>query len=228
MKNYTYLLLLVLAIFSSGCSKDELLSFQEKPKVYIYKRSNDQVKDSTTYSFAIRAASIVQDTVFVPLRIMGDASPQDRTVNYQVMSKSTADADSYHLLPAIIKANQFTGYIPVVVKKTAALKTKEGKLWLSLVTSDSFEPGVADQLSYLIKINDFLSRPPSWSDIYLGKYSRVKFELLIKETGYTDFTDVTYREFRFISQLCKNALLLYQAAHGTLYDEDNDEVIFPF
>ncbi|WP_316815744.1 DUF4843 domain-containing protein [Pedobacter nyackensis] len=228
MKNYTYLLLLVLAIFGSGCSKDELLSFQEKPKVYIYKKSNDLVKDSTTYSFAIRAVSIVQDTVFVPLRIMGDAAAQDRTVNYQVMSKSTADADSYQLLPAVIKANQFTGYIPVVVKKTAAIKTKEGKLWLSIAASDSFEPGVADQLNYLIKINDFLSRPSSWSDVYLGKYSRVKFELIIKETGYTDFTNVSFREYRFISQLCKNAVLLYQAAHGTMYDEDDDEVIFPF
>jgi len=230
MKIYTYLVIGLLCTLSFACRKDELLSFNQKPKVYIYKRTLapvSPVKDSATYSFAIKPASVNTDTVFIPIRIMGDAAGHDRKVNYEAMGISTADPESYQLLPAIIKANKFDGTLPVLIKKTPSLKNKEGKLWVTISASDDFDPGVSDQLSYLIKINDFLSRPPSWSDYYFGKYSNVKYGFMIQITGYTAFDNLGVSEMRFISQDCKNALLEYEAQNGTMYDEAGDPVIFP-
>lgn len=230
MKTFIYMAFGVLCAFCQSCRKDELLSFTQKPKVYIYKKTLapvSPVKDSATYSFAIKPLTVVKDTVFVPIRIMGDAAAYDRKVNYGVMEVSDADPASYELLPAVIKAGSFEGRLPVLVKKTASLKQKEGKLWIRIMASDDFDQGVSDQLNYLIKINDFLSRPPSWSDYYFGKYSKVKFGFLIENTGYTAFDNLGVSELRFIVQNCKNALQEYEAQHGTLYDETNDPVIFP-
>ncbi|MDR6785525.1 hypothetical protein ABIE26_004235 [Pedobacter africanus] len=230
MKTLIHILAGLFCTLSYACRKDELVSFNQKPKVYIYKRTQapvSPVKDSATYSFAIKPTSVVSDTVFIPVRIMGDAADHDRKVNYEVMDISTADPESYTLLPAVIKANKFEGTLPVLIRKTPSLKNKEGKLWIAITASDDFDPGVSDQLSYLIKINDFLSRPPSWSDSYFGKYSSVKYGFMIQKTGYTSFDNLGVSEMRFIAQNCKNALLEYEAQNGNMYDEVGDLVIFP-
>lgn len=230
MKTYIYIILSLLCILSSACKKDELLAFDEKPKVYIYKSNVIQlvpIRDSLTFSFAINPASLMSQTIFIPVRIIGNATNSDRKVNYEIMPSSTANTENYELLPAIIKANSFEGTLPILIKRTAALKTKEGKLWVRIIASEDFDPGVADQLSYLVKINDFLSKPASWSNFYFGKYSNVKYDFIIKTTNYTTFEGLGVSEIRFIAQNCKNALLAYEAQNGTLYDEDRDPVVFP-
>lgn len=219
-------------MLSISCQKDKLMFFDEKPKIYIYKTGLEwldsyRIKDSMTYSFAIRPDSISTDTVLVPLRIMGDVVNYDRKVNYEVMGTSLADKESYELLPAIIKANKFDGNIPVLIKRTAALKNKEGRLWLKIIASEDFEPGINDQLTYLIKINDFLSRPATWDDYYLGKYSNTKYDLIIKTTGYVTFDVYSTSQTIYIVQACKNALLEYEELYGPLYDENGEPVTFP-
>ncbi len=226
---YNILFIFSIAITTIACKKEELLSYVYPPSVYIYKRTaTDPIRDSITYSFAIRDKELKQDTVFIPIRIMGNVSDRDRSVRYQVMTSTSADPESYELLPAKIYAGQFEGRLPVAVKRIGSLKEKEGRLWVHLVPSDDFEPGVPDQLRYLIKINDFLSRPESWNDYIFGEYSNVKYDLIIKTTGYVTFAGLGNSEMRFISQNCKNALIDYEREHGTpLLDENRMPVVFP-
>ena len=230
MKTYIHVAIGLLCTLNFACKKDELLSFNEKPKIYIYKNTLapvSPVKDSVTYSFAIKPATIAIDTVFVPLRIIGKAENRDRKVNYEVMSTSTAIPESYTLLPATIKANSFEGRLAILVKKVPALKTKEEKLWLKVTASADFDLGVADQLSYLVKINDFLSKPPTWPDNFFGAYSNIKYDLIIKTTGYVAF-NTQINEMRFVAQACKNALQIYEAQNGSpLLDELGNRVVFP-
>ena len=222
----------LLSLLSISCKKDKLMLFDQKSKVYIYKTSLEWLesyltRDSMTYSFATGPAAISTDTVFVPLRIMGDVENYDRKVNYELMETSLADKESYELLPALIKANKFDGNIPIRIKRTAALEKTEGRLWLRIIASEDFEPGIIDQLTYLIKINDFLSRPATWNDYYFGDYSTVKYDFIIKITGYIKFDNYNQSETLYIAQTCKNALREYEELYGPLYDENGVPVTFP-
>ncbi|EEI89889.1 hypothetical protein HMPREF0765_4582 [Sphingobacterium spiritivorum ATCC 33300] len=233
MKKYTYLIIGLLCLVSAACQKDKLMSFDQKPMVYIYKTSQSWVQsfytnDSVTYSFAVRPDNTQNDTILIPLRIMGDVVNYDRKVNYELMNSSLADKESYQLLPAVIKAGKFDGHIQVLVKKATSLKEKESRLWVKIIASEDFEPGIVNQLTYLIKINNYLSRPATWTDDYLGKYSNTKYDFIIENTGYISFNEFNESEMFFITQTCKNALLEYESQNNSpLMDEYNEPVVFP-
>lgn len=220
---------LSICMIAMGCKKDAIQSFELHPGVYIYKDSKIKTKDSTLYSFAIKDESVLYDTVFVPLRITGEAAVSDRTVNYESINDSTtASQENYTLLPSVIKAGMYTGYLPVKVIKTPQLDTKEMKLWIRIIPSADFVTGPANQLSYLIRINNFLSKPSSWNEQYFGTYSQVKYGLIIRKSGYSEFTGLALNELRFIAQMCKNDLIDYEADNGhPMYDENGEPVIFP-
>ncbi|EFK58644.1 DUF4843 domain-containing protein [Sphingobacterium spiritivorum] len=233
MKRHTYLVIGLLCLISIACQKDKLISFDQKPMVYIYKTSQYWVQsfytnDSITYSFAARPDYIQTDTIFVPIRIMGDAVNYERKVNYELMNTSAADKDSYQLLPAVIKADKFDGHIPVLVKKATSLKEKESRLWIKITASEDFDPGIVNQLTYLIKINNHLSKPATWTDYYLGKYSNTKYYFIIETTGYISFNEFNESEMIYVAQTCKNKLLEYESQNnGPLMDENNEPVVFP-
>ncbi|MGJ1285116.1 DUF4843 domain-containing protein [Sphingobacterium spiritivorum] len=233
MKKHICIIIGLFCLINIACQKDKLISFDEKPKVYIYKSTQYWVpsffvKDSVTYSFAVRQENIEKDTVFIPLRIMGNAVNRDRKVNYELMNNSLADKESYQLLPAIIKTGKFDGHIPVLVKKTNSIKEKESRLWIKIIASEDFDTGIVNQLTYLIKINNYLSKPITWSDYRFGKYSNTKYRLIIENTGYISFDEFNDSEMAYIVQTCKNALLDYESQNNSqLMDEDNEPVVFP-
>ncbi len=222
---YAIVALLVLA----ACSKDQLMEFGQAPQVYIYKQTDDASRDSATYSFAIQLPETVQDTFRIPIRISGVARDVDRTVHYEVLDRSTADADLYEILPARIPAGSYTGFLPIRLIKKEVLAQQEMRLWIKIVPSADFEPGAADQLEYLLKVNNYLTRPPSWVQGYFGDFSQVKYGMIIRETGYTDFTGTLPAVWYYIIQSCKNAMLEYKASTGQdMVDELGNNITFPF
>src|ERR1044072_5965836 len=72
-----------------ACKKSELTSYTQPDMIYVYKDFYNTNKDSVTYSFAIKANSLMTDTIKVPLRIMGNARDKDRTVAIQIVADST-------------------------------------------------------------------------------------------------------------------------------------------
>src|SRR5215831_11608325 len=121
MTNNIKTLLIILGAMTvfAACKKTELTKYDQPDMVYIYKNGTDPNRDSISYSFATRAASLVQDTVRVPLRIMGLAKNVDRKVNVRVVADSTTaiEGSQYQIFPAIIPANSYTGYVPILVKR---------------------------------------------------------------------------------------------------------------
>lgn len=229
MRCYPYTGILFLTLLLAACEKKDLMSFQLEPKVYIYKDNRTTNNDSILYSFAVKPDALMTDTIRIPIRIMGEAASSERKVNYSVVAdQSDALPVNYELLPASIPANSFSSVIPVKIMRTADLKTREYRLLIRINNSEGLTTGVDNQLSYLIRINDFLSKPASWSDSYFGKYSAVKFALLIRETGYTQFVGLGYSGMRFIAQATRNAILAWEAEHGTtMLDENGEPVVIP-
>jgi hypothetical protein len=231
----------------TSCKKSELTSYTQPDMIYFYKNYYNTDKDSTVYSFAIKPDALTVDTVKIPLRIMGVATTHDRSVNIQIVAdSSTALAEQYSVLPTIVKAGEYTTNVPLLVKRTPALKTNDVRVLLEIGASDDFLPGIYNSaasasigggsLRYPVRINDFLTKPSNWDSFiasYFGAYSQVKYKLVIDVTGRTQFLisgddAVTTSQMTYFKIKCRNYLADLNAANGTkLKDETGTEITFP-
>lgn len=229
MKKYMLIAFGLLAFLQNGCKKAALMPYELSPQITIYKNGISAGRDSVIYSFAVKEETVAFDTIKIPVRIMGNVAAHDRKINYAVIPDSTdAPAANYELLPAIVPANSFESVLWVKVKKTDELKTTERRIWISLQTSEDFQPGVKELQTYLIRLNNYLSKPASWDEIRFGEYSQAKYGLIIRTTGYSDFTNLRPEVRIFIAGTGRNALYNYQLENGEeMTDENGLPVRFP-
>ncbi|HYC29638.1 MAG TPA: DUF4843 domain-containing protein, partial [Chitinophagaceae bacterium] len=195
MRNSANKLICVLAIaaLAASCEKSELTRYEEPDMIYIYRDPYGTKNDSVTYSFAIKASSLLTDTVKIPVRIMGVAKNIPREVKLAAVPASTTAVEGthYEFLPYIIPANAYSADLPVVIKRNAALKSQEVRLQLQVAESKDFKPGVPSSVvsgslagatqKYLVKINDFLTKPSNWDAqliTYFGTYSQAKYKFI--------------------------------------------------
>lgn len=243
---YLYLQVFFLLMITA-CKKSEPVSFTQPGMIYFYKNHYNASKDSIVFSFATIPDGKITDTVRVPLRIMGVASDRDRTVNIQVVAdSSTALEQHYTILPTIVKAGMYTTDVPLLVKRTPELKTKDVRLLLEVGTSDDFIPGVYNSttstsmgggaIRFPVRISDFLTKPNNWDTFiatFFGAFSQVKYKLVIQVTGRAQFftsgdDPVTISEMNYFKMDCRDYLKKLNAANSTeLKDENGNLVIFP-
>lgn len=228
-------LLTTLILGITGCSKDELLTFNSDAAIYF---TRGQIID---YSFSTAANNVQKDTLYIPLRIIGTASDKDRTFNIVLDDSSTAK-NGYHFEfgPLVIPANEFGINLPVYIYRKPGLKDSVVTAYLSIGESPDFKLGYSDKyvsgdplnkLHYRININDQLLKPTRWDSYwvnYFGEYSRVKLLFLIQTVGLTDFVSSPLpQNMNFYVQTAKYELYKYEQANGNLYDENNQKVVFP-
>ncbi|MBO9201599.1 MULTISPECIES: DUF4843 domain-containing protein [Niastella] len=243
---YLYILLLF-GVAITACKKSNPTSYTQADRIYFYKDNYNPDKDSIVYSFAIKSNALVQDTVKIPLRIMGVAAGFDRTVTIQVVAdSSTALPQQYDLLPTIVKAGDYTTNVQLLVNRAPALKTADVRLLLEIGTSDDFLPGVYNSATsttsgggsvrFPVRINDILTKPSNWDGFcatYFGAYSQVKYKLVIDVTGRTEFLTtgddpVSIPQMNFFKKKCRNYLTDLNTANGiNLKDENGNEITFP-
>lgn len=225
MKKLIYLFLFAFAFFQIACKKEKLMPYELDAKINMYKQNGD----STVYSFAIKEESVSYDTIKIPLRIMGLSVAQDRVVNYGVIAeKTTVGTANYELLPVIIPANSYVGNLMVKVIKTEDLRKKEGRIWIKLGSSSDFKPGTKEQQTFLIRLNNFLSKPSPWDEIRFGPYSQVKYGLIIRETGFSEFGNIGVENLIYIRGIGRNYVAKYLLENGReLLDENGVPVRFP-
>jgi hypothetical protein len=179
---------------------------------------------------------------------MGVASNTAREVKLTAVASGTTAIEGIHyeLLPYTIPAGAYKADLPVVIKRIPDLKTKEFSLLLQVAESKDFKPGVPNSpvtggfaganLQYLIKMNDFLTKPANWDSrlaTFFGSYSQVKYKFVIDITGISEFSYgfagalIAYGEMQYYQALCKRKLAEYVAANGPLVDEFGVPVSFP-
>lgn len=234
--------LLITVSFLPACKKSDPMSFDAPDMVYIYKSPNSLNKDSIVYSFAIKPDSVMEDTIYIPVRIIGLAASKDREVILSaVPDSSTAVAGTdYQLLPYHIPAGAYTANLPVVIKRSAIMKTKGVAVLLNIMPSSDFLPGVPNSpgggkiaggtTRYLIRINDYLTKPDNWDSwlvYFFGNYSAVKYKFMIDTIGMSVIpSDLPYGIFAVYNSLCKQKLADYEAENGPLIDENGNVVSF--
>lgn len=230
-----------------GCKKSELTSYEQPAMIFIYKDGYSDTRDSVSYSFAVKSPALQTDTVKVPVRIMGNASPKDRVVNLKMVADSSTAVEGvdFEFGPLVIPAGAFSADLDIIVKRNPKLKKEQVRLMLMIDQSADFLPGISNArasnatwgagLTYLIKINDFFVKPDNWDTrlvYYFGAFSQVKFGFIIKVTGRTEFPHtgenaLAFGEFAYYGALCKDKLLKYTQTNGPLMDESENEVTFP-
>lgn len=238
---------IILVYLLEGCKKSNPTTYGQEAMIYVYKDGFNARKDSVIYSFATKPNDIMEDTVYVPLRIIGEAADRDRTVKVVAVKDSTSAVEGTHftIQPVIVRAFEYTTNIKVLVKRSAEMKNQQLRIYLQVEESSDFKPGVpyslstgstwGASLSYNIGINDFLTKPANWDlalNSFFGAYSQEKYKFIIQVTGLSEFPNsgegaIQYGEFLFLKQKCRQALAEYEKVNGPLYDENGIRITFP-
>ncbi|SMD10395.1 DUF4843 domain-containing protein [Pedobacter nyackensis] len=248
---------LILLLIMASCKKEELM-YEDKAGIYIDKEKFVGVRDSTSYSFAEKANTVMLDTIYIPVKISGNMSPVDRIVPLKVDENlTTALAGThYQILETKIKANEITGRVPILIKRTADLKAKQVRLYVKIATSAEFplqimntktnntfngEPVGTYVPGYLIKLSDQLLKPDtwdasgSWFKLFFGTYSATKYKFIIDITGRVVWgprardsaeSPTAAQMYIYLAKLV-SALYEYEKVNGPMIDETGNQVTFP-
>ncbi|MGV3764503.1 MAG: DUF4843 domain-containing protein [Chitinophagaceae bacterium] len=212
MNKRIYILLLLLpALAFLGCRKNVLdPAFRSDARLLLTANNSDgALGDSLVFSFAIWPNSLRDTVVNLYAQVMGTVTPEERTFTLQVDPASTAQPSEY-VLPTSFKVpgNGFRVAIPVKINRTARLTDASAKLVLRVMPDDSFLPGpvvtsvVNSGPVFSLIWTDVLTKPVTWDNNMLwsvGKWSKVKHQLVIDATGIRNFQNITIAEQYYIA-----------------------------
>lgn len=251
MKLYAPFYSLGFLLLLASCSKEEgTAAFSAQPSVYfIYSTSLNSIAnmDSTTYSFVEKSSTLQQDTLWLPVRIAGNTADHDRPISLvPVADSSTAVANvHYRLLDYSLPKNAFQTRLGVVLLRDASLQQQAVSLTLRLQPTADFpvlmkEGVMMDGFDYSrnkvrIVFSDKLIKPSNW-DTYIatffGAYSDVKYRFVAATLGVSSFPNtgpnaLKFPQMQYYQTVMRNALVAYNAANGTMKDENGQPVVFP-
>ena len=153
-----------------------MMSCEEKYDMYSEPDNRLNIISDTliNYTFTIKPASVMLDTVWVRVQTMGLLSDQDRVVKFEQV-----EADSLNAEPGVhyvafddprvkdlyyIPAKRNYADLPVLVMRDASLKEKTVNLKIRLAESADFKVGYADKSWTMITISDMLVKPTLWTN----------------------------------------------------------------
>lgn len=246
LTNILFMPLTAALLLLSGCEKDLRSSYSDAARVYFFERANDQISSritSKTYSFLLIPSSKLKDTVYVKVKTMGDTTSYNRYTRGMTIADGTTakEGTDYDFIPGLIAAGKVEGLLPVVLYRTASLKTEDVTLKLAIAETTDFKPGVTEDKEFLLRWSDKLSKPSTWIDFYFGTYSDAKYRFMIDILGIADYPaqacarcvlnpgEFTAAAFMDMVARLKAELIKYNAAHpqNPLRDANGVLVAFP-
>ena len=233
----------------SSCEK-EIDTYEDNPQLYFFERATDLTKTritSKSFSFSPLVSTIVTDTIKIKVKTMGLAANRDRIMRGATIKAGTTATEgvNYAFINGVIKAGQVEGYLPVVLYRTADIKTTTLHLNLAIANAGDFKPGVVEDQAFSLDWSDDLVKPANWDGFislafYFGDYSKAKYRFIIDVTGVTAFPlqqsgrvplapgEYSSIMINDVKLRLKAALATYNAGHTTpLTDENGVQVTFP-
>ena len=245
----TYILLL-LAVSAAACRNEHTFPYQDVARLQ-FGINNEGLQDTVKYfSFYYEEDALERDTIYFNIFAMGGITDQDRSYSLeQVMLEGEENAvEGIHYMsfadPAlknlyIIKAGEVRASVPVILLRDASLKDKSVKLQFRIKADARFQPGETRFLWRRLEFTDRLSRPQAWDAFaeryYWGKYSFVKHDFMIKQTGeawdqaFMNSLKLDVSKTLFWMDKLKALLTDYNTAHPTapLKDENGNLISIP-
>ena len=193
MKNL--IILSILAIFISSCSKEPEFIYDSPDSVYF--NFKDTASSKIVYTFAYNP-ELAEDTIYLPVKIAGKRVPTSRSFKIAVIDSATTASPSLHYEAFKesyeIPADSGTFSLPVIIyNKDPELDVSTLTLAFSLQPSDDFNVDFPHMITGKISFSNRLEQPGWW--IYwmssLGMYSRVKHQLFLISSGTVDMPDMS-------------------------------------
>ncbi len=217
-KIFSSLYILTFLFLITGCQENEQMMFNEKPSVYF---SNITASDSMAYSFA--SGKVKEDTVIVPVKIIGEAANYDREITFSIDASSTAkEGVQYKAMDkkVVLPAGKVETQIKVVVFDKD-LDQSDASLIVGLVPNDNFNLGYGDRLTAKIIITNQLVKPTYWDmplSFYYGEYSKAKHRLCIQLQG-EDFPP-TWDRTKVQTYMAYGRMIYNYLLKTPIWDED--------
>lgn len=224
MKPYILFAFISLLLFS--CAEDEIKPYHGGQYLYFSQLMNEKDVDSILVSFNNYPGN-EELTVKLGLGLVGD--PVREATPYKVIvvdTATTALAKNYYLPEnPLFKAGVASDTLEVKLIRTDDL-AENVKLCLQIVPNDYFVGSLKQYERIRIVFNNVISKPLWWTNtitkLYLGDYSREKYEALAKYTGITDFGKLNSGEKRQCALKLKDAIEKYD-----LKEEDGSPMVVP-
>jgi hypothetical protein len=238
MKTLKYVAGLFLAsiLLLTACKKNDIAIYQQDARVYfrIPGQFDPTVsRDSLMYSFPFHPKATELDTIWFEANIMGSPASTDREFAFRVDTAGTTAKENidYKFLSKVVPAGAFKANIPIVIYKTAAIKTTPVRLQLSVIENQNFKVGYARySKAVFVWANKFL-KPDNWDNsnynLAFGAFSQVRTQFILDSCHITELPDPNNRILMgYYNQVLRNALNNYNKSHPALKDENNIPVFF--
>jgi len=176
----------LLLLFS--CQKTPLETYNHHPNIYF---SLDSVlRDSMIFTFAYDMSK-TEDTIYIPVQIIGHRAPDDRHYKvYVEQDSSTAIAEQHYKnleTSYPMPAGNGRDSLPLIVYNTPDLEEKSVSLILKLQGTDDLGIENVQRIRAKVILSAQLEQPVWWN-MWLGSYSRVKHELFYLVTEQRNLT----------------------------------------
>jgi len=253
MKKNKYFMVALLLLTWAACKKEDYKMFTDVARIQfgpdvtrIYQTSFNLADTTKDFTFVYNDPTNKQDTVWFDIYAIGGISTKDRIFKLQQVADSTgalnavpgvdykAFTDASVNSKYVIKAGERNTLVPIVLLRSATLKTATVTLIIKVAANDDFQLGETTNIWRKVTSTDRLSKPTNWSSAF-GTYSVVKHQFMINATGkkwdqaffaamLSDYTLMLY-----YTNVCKTALINYNNANlsNPLRDETGALVVFP-
>lgn len=194
-----YILLIVIFFSFFACSEDEFKTYGSE--YYLFFTTKNRV-DTAQFSFTHFPLE-EEHTVRFEINLIGDPLKADTEYTLRVVdSLTTAKKDQYKMPSPVFRANQTKDTLEVILVKTDDLK-ENVNLVLALEANEHFEPGLDGMCQVKVTFNNVFSKPLWWKGkietLYLGTFSKKKFEEFVKYTKIADLTDMDMSMVRMLT-----------------------------
>lgn len=215
--------LLVVSLIAISCQENDRMVFSDNPSVYF---SSLTQNDSISYSFA--SGKTNEDTVSIPIKIIGPSVSYDRTISFIIDPVSTAkEGVQFKELnkEVTLPAGAVTTKIDIIVLNKD-LENSDVRLIIDLQSNEYFNLGFTENLKAKLVITNQLVKPTYWDmplSFYYGDYSKAKHRLCIQIQGF-DFPPTM--DFKKVSDYMSYGRLVYNYLLKTpVWDEDTQKWI---
>lgn len=243
----------LLLLTLGACKKEAYKMFTDVARIQfgpditrIYQTSFNMADTTKDFTFVYNLPTNKQDTVWFDVYAIGGVSNKDRTFKLQQIADTTGalnavpDVDYKAFNNAsvtskyVIKAGERHTLAPIVLLRSATLKTAKVTLLFKVAVSDDFQLGETTNIWRKVTSTDRLSKPTNWSPAF-GTYSVVKHQFMIDVTGkkwdqaFFSFLQTDYTLMLYYTNVCKTELIIYNKANPgkPLVDETGALVVFP-
>lgn len=238
MKKLLYMIVPMLLLGAVSCENDGKY-YSDSDTLWLAGDSAQLAKpDSVLYSFRLYDFSTQTADINLVVNVAGYAADRDRTFTLEVVAdKTNVAATDYKIGTLVVPKGAYKVTVPITANRTIPgldMTKTAAKLTLRVTGNENFGPGATEHKQYSIMWCDYLTQPPTWSNIsyYIGPFSQARYKFIIDYTGYTDFTEFSgnYNKQFWLQSNCIRMLNEYNAdpanagrPEGWPYQNDNGQ-----